>query len=168
METDLLQTTLVIVVDVPGGRVLLGRKRRGFGEGRITSYGGKLDPGEDAPQCIQREFQEEAGLSLPVQAFEKVGEIVFHIHYNGEETFFCHIFRVNAALPGEARETEEMTPHWFPIQALPLGEMWADNPHWLPLAVSGQRFRAEFRYHPDNATLQSYHVRFADDFDERD
>lgn len=166
MDTSLLQTTLVIVVDPASKRVLLGRKRRGFGVGRITSYGGKVDPGEDALTCIRREFEEEAGLHLPKTAFEKVGEILFQIYYNGEETFFCHIFRVSLPLPSAAQETEEMTPHWFAQDALPLDEMWQDNPHWLPLALEGQCFRAEFAYHPDNQTLKSYHVRFTNTFEE--
>jgi 8-oxo-dGTP pyrophosphatase MutT (NUDIX family) len=165
MDSDLLQTTLVVVLDPADGRVLLGRKRKGFGAGRITSYGGKVDPGEDAAACVRREFAEEAGLLLPPEAFRKVGEITFTIDYNGEETFFCHVFRAAVPLPGEPRETDEMTPHWCRPEALPLAEMWADNPYWLPLALRGQPFRAEFLYHPDNRTLRSYHLRLLDGFE---
>jgi len=52
----------------PGDRgqqqVLLGRKRRGFGTGKIMGLGGHADPGESEAACALREVQEESGIAI--------------------------------------------------------------------------------------------------------
>ena len=60
--------TLMFIIDEPRGRVLLIRKKRGLGAGKINGPGGKLDPGETPEQCAVRETQEE----LHVTALEPV------------------------------------------------------------------------------------------------
>ena len=47
-----------LVVDRTGGQVLLIRKKRGLGAGKINGPGGKLDPGETFAQTAVREVQE--------------------------------------------------------------------------------------------------------------
>ena len=54
---------------------------------------------------------------------------------------------------GEAAETAEITPEWFPVTALPLDRMWDDGKHWLPRVLAGERVRATFRYAADNETV---------------
>ena len=49
--------TLLFVIQE--GSVLLIRKKRGLGAGKINAPGGRLDPGESFPQCAIREVQEE-------------------------------------------------------------------------------------------------------------
>ena len=36
------------------GKILLGKKKRGLGEGKFNGFGGKLEPGEDAFQAAIR------------------------------------------------------------------------------------------------------------------
>ena len=43
--------------------VLLIRKKRGHGAGKINGPGGKIDPGETAEQTARRELRAEAGVS---------------------------------------------------------------------------------------------------------
>ena len=43
-------------------RVLLGMKKRGFGEGRWNGFGGKLHEGETCEEAALRELEEESGL----------------------------------------------------------------------------------------------------------
>jgi 8-oxo-dGTP diphosphatase len=50
---------------------------------------------------------------------------------------------------GEVRETEEALPLWTPVDAIPYGEMWADDIHWLPGMLEGKRFRAWFIFESD-------------------
>ncbi|WKK71641.1 NUDIX domain-containing protein [Rathayibacter oskolensis] len=52
-----------VLRESPGGgaEVLLGRKRRGLGEGRIVAPGGKLEPGESPVRAAVRELAEEVG-----------------------------------------------------------------------------------------------------------
>lgn len=54
-------TGLCFPVDAQG-RVLLGRKKRGFGAGKWNGFGGKIEAGETIRQCAVRELREEAGL----------------------------------------------------------------------------------------------------------
>ena len=48
---------------VKDGRVLLIRKKRGLGAGKINGPGGKLEPGETALAAAIREVQEEIGVT---------------------------------------------------------------------------------------------------------
>jgi 8-oxo-dGTP diphosphatase len=54
----------------PTGRreILLGRKKTGFGTGKIVGLGGHVEPGETALEATVREVAEESGsrLDLPV------------------------------------------------------------------------------------------------------
>lgn len=45
-------------------QVLLGRKKRGFGTGKIMGLGGKVEPGESDAACAVREAGEEAGITV--------------------------------------------------------------------------------------------------------
>jgi 8-oxo-dGTP diphosphatase len=54
---------------------------------------------------------------------------------------------------GEAAESEEISPRWFPVAALPFDRMWQDAPHWLPRVLSGERLTATFTYADDNETI---------------
>jgi 8-oxo-dGTP pyrophosphatase MutT (NUDIX family) len=64
---------------VPGaparGALLLGRKKRGFGAGKINGFGGKVEPGETILAGALRETAEEAGV-MPRDA-RQVGVIRF-------------------------------------------------------------------------------------------
>jgi ADP-ribose pyrophosphatase YjhB (NUDIX family) len=46
------------------GRVLLGLKKRGFGQGRWNGFGGKLEPREPLLAGALREMREESGVAL--------------------------------------------------------------------------------------------------------
>ena len=54
-------TTLVFPIDEKN-RILLGRKKRGFGAYKYNGFGGKLDNGESFRECAIRELFEESGL----------------------------------------------------------------------------------------------------------
>lgn len=43
-----------------GSRVLLGQKKRGFGEGYYNGFGGKVEPGETVAQAAAREVRSAA------------------------------------------------------------------------------------------------------------
>ena len=69
--------TLAVVTHPDGKHILMGRKLRGFGQGKITGFGGKLEPSETPLQAMRREFHEESSFLLPEDAFEHVGEDQF-------------------------------------------------------------------------------------------
>lgn len=50
-------TTLCFPVR-PDGKLLLGRKKRGFGVSKWNGFGGKIEAGEDFLQCAVRELRD--------------------------------------------------------------------------------------------------------------
>lgn len=141
--------TLLFVIDGAGGRALLIRKKRGLGAGKINAPGGRLEPNESPLACAVRETQEEIGVT-PL-APQKVGELRFQFVVREGEggalvpgyKLHAHVYRA-AAWEGEPIETDEATPHWFPLDALPFDEMWADDRLWIPMMLAGRAFDARF------------------------
>lgn len=136
--------------------MLLIRKKRGLGAGKINGPGGKLEPGETALQSAIREVQEEIGVT-PLQLEER-GEL--HFHFMDGYRLHCVVF-VARDFTGELIETDEALPMWFENGAIPFEEMWADDQHWLPGILAGRRFRAWFVF--DGETMLSKDVRWHDE-----
>lgn len=146
--TPTLQATLMFIVDEARGEVLLIRKKRGLGQGKINGPGGKMDPGETPEQCAVRETQEELGVTAlnPM----KHGELWFD--FTDGLKMRVHVF-LAVGLEGEARETEEAVPMWTPLTLLPFDEMWEDDRYWLKeLLVERARFTGKFRF--DGETME--------------
>jgi 8-oxo-dGTP diphosphatase len=137
------------------GRVLLIRKKRGLGAGKINGPGGKIEAGETALASANRETQEEIGVT-PLGVEERG---VLHFQFTDGYSLHCTVF-VAGDFDGEPIETVEATPMWFPIAAIPFEEMWADDRHWLPQALAGRRFQAWFVF--DGETMVSGDVRMLD------
>ena len=56
-------TTLVFPIDEQH-RILLGRKKRGFGADKYNGFGGKINAGESFRQCAVRELYENRAYAL--------------------------------------------------------------------------------------------------------
>jgi 8-oxo-dGTP diphosphatase len=136
------QATLVFVVR--GGEMLLMRKKRGLGAGKINGPGGRIEPGESRLECAVREVREE--LLITPLGLEEVGENAFQFVDGYSIRVF--VFRAND-LRGEPAETEEGAPLWSPLAEIPYHEMWEDDRLWLPLVLSGQRFLGRFVFEGD-------------------
>ena len=121
------------------GQILLIRKKRGLGAGKINGPGGRLERGETALQAAVRETQEEIGVT-PVE-LEEVGELFFQFvdGYGLHVTVFAA-----GGCTGHLTETDEAKPMWTDISKMPYDEMWQDDPYWLPLAMSRKRFKGYF------------------------
>jgi 8-oxo-dGTP diphosphatase len=125
-------------------KVLLIRKKRGLGAGKINGPGGKLDPGETPLECAVRETEEELGVR-PENA-EEFG--ILRFQFTDGLGLLCHVFRADA-FAGEAIETDEAIPLWTPVAGIPYHEMWADDFHWLPLLAARIKFRGDFEFDGD-------------------
>lgn len=149
-EGHRLATLLFPVID---GEVLLIRKKRGVGAGLYNGPGGKVEPGETPRECATRETREEVR-ARPADV-TKLGELDFRF---GEDPFnYVHVFRAGA-LHGTPRETPEADPEWFGVDAVPYDEMWADDRHWLPHLLAGERFRGRFRFDADGDELLEWEL----------
>jgi 8-oxo-dGTP diphosphatase len=136
------RATLVFVVR--GGEILLMRKKRGLGAGKINGPGGRLEPGETALECAVREVQEE--LCITPHALRFAGENAFHF----VDGYSIHVsVYVTDAFDGTPAETDEGAPLWFPVDAIPYDEMWEDDRLWLPLALAGEPFTARWIFDGD-------------------
>jgi 8-oxo-dGTP diphosphatase len=124
---------------VKGNRILLIRKKRGFGAGKINGPGGKIDPGETAMQSAIRETFEELGVT-PL-GLREAGQLFFE--FLDGMRLHCVVFAAED-VDGEPCETDEAVPLWTLLDAIPYDEMWADDRFWLPLLIRGERFRAAF------------------------
>jgi len=131
-------------------RVLLGMKKRGFGAGRWNGFGGKITSTETIEDATKREIQEEAGIK--VENLDKVGIIDFEFKGN-PEILQVHIFKSDN-FSGELKESEEMKPQWFHVSEIPFREMWPDDIHWIPLLLSGKKFKGKFLFGESDVILE--------------
>ncbi len=140
-----IRATLMFIVDEARGQVLLIRKKRGLGAGKINGPGGKTDPGETSLECAVRETQEELG----VTALDAVkhGELWFQ--FVDGLALHVDVF-LATGWQGEAIETPEAIPRWTALDALPFEEMWADDRFWLTeLLVERKHFIGKFLFDED-------------------
>jgi 8-oxo-dGTP diphosphatase len=95
-------TLCYIVRDEPDRRVLLGRKKRGFGAGKLNGFGGKIRPNETVCAAAVREVWEETGLAVSPEALQPAGTVTFF--FPGQPSFdlHVHVFLVTV-WAGEAR-----------------------------------------------------------------
>lgn len=146
--------SLVFVLD-PSNRVLLGQKKRGFGEGKYNGFGGKREPGETMRQCAARELLEESGLQVPADRLTRRGVLTFNMLSDGmvgadgaiSSRLEVHVFScAREDTTGEVAESDEMKPAWWPIVDVPYAKMWADDEHWLPQVLGGSDIIGYFTF----------------------
>ena len=46
--------------------------------------------------------------------------------------------------------TDEAIPAWNALDAIPWERMWADDPHWLPHMLKGEKFLGKFVFEGEN------------------
>lgn len=135
--------TLVFVIR--DEKILLIRKKRGLGQGKINGPGGKLDPGENAVECAVRECHEELGII--VSKLECMGEHKFQ--FIDGYSIHCWVFRTSES-EGTAIETDEAIPMWTDISQIPYEEMWEDDKIWLPMVIAGNPFTSRWVFDDDH------------------
>ena len=152
--------TLLLLHDAANARVLLGLKLRGFGAGKWNGFGGKIEPGETVLAAALREMAEEC--SLHVFSARYAAHVTFDF-VGAAERMSVHVLTASrwraaeaagadaaadaaADLSAEPVESDEMRPRWFPTDAIPFGEMWLDDRHWLPPVLAGKCVSARFLF----------------------
>ena len=149
MERPRLKKILTLCLIEREGELLLGLKKRGFGEGRWNGFGGKLAVGETIEQAARREVREESGLEVGSLTVRGVLEFIFQ---DNPECLEVHLFGAQD-FSGEPTETEEMLPAWWKTDALPYDQMWPDDRHWLPLYLDGKNVKGRFLFENQDRIL---------------
>ncbi|GAA3590894.1 hypothetical protein GCM10022198_13480 [Klugiella xanthotipulae] len=141
-----------------GEEVLLGRKKRGLGEGKLVGPGGKLEGEETPVQAIVREVAEEAGLNIGSQAVTEVGRVRYSFpdcpEWDQESTVF-----VAREWSGTPADSDELELDWYPVAGIDYSLLWDDAQYWLPAVLTGGTVDADFRFGPDLHTVATHTVR---------
>ncbi len=141
------RATLCFVLQ--GDRVLMIRKKRGLGAGKINGVGGRLEPGETPENGIVREAQEELGITL----LDSVPRGELHFQFLDGYSLFCTVF-VATRFDGTPVSTPEADPIWYEAGRLPFDEMWEDDELWLGRVLAGDCFRGFFVFDGEKMVSQ--------------
>lgn len=158
---DLLATLMFVVRE---GQILLIRKKRGIGAGKINGPGGKFEPGETPLQCVLREVKEE--LDIEVTDAREMGVLNFSFRCGTIPEIRCHVFMASS-FRGVPAETPEADPFWCPVDQIPYDRMWQDDRYWLPAMLEGKRFNAFFTFEGDRMLDHSLETEDTPDAAER-
>ena len=139
----MLQTTHVYLLN-DKQQILLGLKKRSFGEGKWNGFGGKNIPGETIIQTALRELSEEACVERKPEDIEKAGVLHFFRIAHPEWNQDVHVFR--GIYNGPFAETEEMRPQRRDTDSLPYVDMREDDCVRLPKLIAGERFDLNFSF----------------------
>jgi len=138
------------------GKVLLIKKKRGFGANKYNGVGGKVEEGEGVLEAAIREIREEVGIE-PLE-LRYAGVLEFYSE-GGAPDWIVHVYTCSEA-EGIPRPSEEAEPYWFPIKDLPFDEMWEDDRLWLPEVLKGRKVRGRFRFNKDYSKLLEWELTF--------
>lgn len=144
------EATLVFIVQPPN--ILLMRKKRGLGAGKINGPGGKREAGETLAACALREVKEELGIRP--HALCAHGQLGFQ--FTDGYSIRVHVYSAGA-FDGEPQETAEAAPLWYRLDAIPYAQMWEDDELWMPLMLAGRCFSGRFLLDKDRLLDQDIH-----------
>ncbi|MDP4586275.1 MAG: 8-oxo-dGTP diphosphatase [Microbacteriaceae bacterium] len=134
--------------------VLLGEKLTGLGVGKLVGAGGKLEPGESARTAAVREVDEELGVDVVASDLVAISDITYPFVDRDEWSQRSFGF-VTRTWTGTPTGSDELAPHWFPIDAIPFDRMWADARLWLPRAFAGEFVDANYSFRADGSMADS-------------
>ena len=134
-------TLLFVIRD---GQILLIHKKRGLGAGKINGPGGRLEPGETPDAAAVREVQEE--LCVTPTGLAAAGELRFQ--FADGFSIQGYVFTATDCR-GTPQETDEATPLWVRLDAIPFERMWADDQGWMPLLLARRLFLGRFLFDGD-------------------
>ena len=117
--------------------ILLGMKKRGFGEGRWNGFGGKVEAGESIEDAAVRELNEEC--EVIASNLKKLGYIMY-LNKDIKKVMHCHVFET-WNFEGISSETDEMRPQWFLESEIPFHSMWPDDRWWFSYMLAGKTFK---------------------------
>lgn len=136
--------------------ILLIRKKRGLGAGKVNGPGGRLEGTETLVECAVREVQEELGVT-PLNPVER-GRLDFQ--FADGYSLRCHVYS-SRSFTGTAMETDEAIPLWTRVDQIPFDQMWADDIFWFSHLLAERPFVGRFIF--DRDTMVDMDLRSPED-----
>lgn len=115
--------------------------------GMLNGPGGKIEAHESSLQAVVREVKEETGLTIHDPQHR--GMVSLSIPYPQPARVDVDIYLVESFSGQECPNEGTLT--WYPVDNLPLGELWKDQKYWLPAVLDGFSVEASVQY--QNPTL---------------
>lgn len=144
--------TMSLVFLMHGEQILLGMKRRGFGQGLYNGVGGKVKPGENILEAATRECIEE--IKVKPLSLNPIAKLSFINQQQADNLVFA--FSCNK-WEGTPSTSEEMIPKWFNQKDIPYDKMWEGDSYWLPRALTNEIITGVF-YFDNQDKLLEYHI----------
>ena len=133
MYTPIIATLGFILSPMGDKTLLVHRNRRPDDQhfGKYNGLGGKLKPGEEVFQCMQREIFEEAGIECRKSVLR--GTINWQGFGRNQEDWFGFIFLIQSFRGTPKTSNEEGDLEWHRLDELPSLNMWEGDRYFLPL-----------------------------------
>jgi 8-oxo-dGTP diphosphatase len=116
--------------------VLLGKKLRGLGQGRLVGPGGKVMAEETHLDAAVREVFEEVGVELTPGDLTHRAVITYPFLDRPENSQRSFVYTADRWV-GEVVASEELEPQWYRLADIPWEHMWSDAKLWLPRVFDG-------------------------------
>ena len=141
----------VLIYARSGGRVLMIHRNAGdtarpgdYHSGKWNGLGGKSEADESPLESAQREFHEEAGIDLPLEAFRPLGVLTFpNFKALKKEDWMVFVFTIEMTAADVARvstRNDEGELHWVPVSDLHSLSLWAGDRHFMPYVAENRSF----------------------------
>jgi 8-oxo-dGTP diphosphatase len=152
------EATLVSIVNRKERKLLLKRSTRGISKSKWNSVGGKLAEGETPEQNAMREAFEESGLKVNNLFYH--GLLNFHNYGKEEVDFSVHLFSTgdfSGELLPKSDDGGEL--EWFPLDNLPMKDMWKDDEYWMEHMLKREVFDADFYFDKENKEILKHEIK---------
>ncbi len=136
-------------------KVLLIRKKQGFGAGKIIGPGGHVEKFDNSIKSASvREVEEELGICVSTSDIVICGLVYTLIRGKIYKIWVSRVTKYTR-IPVE---TDEAFPLWYSFKSVPYEEMWPETFYWFSLLLAGDFFEGFFEYN-DQEGIVDYILR---------